>query len=291
MRARRLALATCADLPDWEIDDRPLHEALSERGVVVERPAWSDDTVDWSDFDACLIRTTWDYQERRDEFLAWARTAASLTRLFNPLAIVEWNTHKGYLRDLADRGVPTAPTVWLDRGGRVDLEPLLAERGWARGFLKPAIGATARETMRFHATGGELAAAQAHLDRLLPTEDMLLQPYLARVETEGERSAIFIDGAFTHAVRKIPVPGDYRVQDDFGARDEPTELTAVELELARSLMASIDDGLLYGRVDMLRDDAGGSCITELELVEPSLFFRHAPHTADLLADALIARLA
>ncbi|MHC5114298.1 MAG: ATP-grasp domain-containing protein [Planctomycetota bacterium] len=290
MTTLRVALPTCENLPSWEIDDRPLHEALAVRDVAVERPAWTDDTVDWSAYDACLIRTTWDYQERLDEFLAWVRATAERTRLFNPLAIVEWNTHKSYLRDVAERGFPTAPTVWLDRGRRVELAGVLADHGWERGFLKPAVGATARETMRFAATGAELASAQEHLDRLLPGEDMLLQPYLARVETEGERSAIFVDGEMTHSVRKIPVPGDYRVQDDFGASDEPVELTEAELDVAHGLMSSIGDGLLYGRVDMLADDGGAPCVTELELVEPSLFFRHAPHAAEHLADALLRRI-
>jgi len=289
MKAGRVALPTCATLPEWEIDDKPLHEALRARGVTVERPVWNDDAVDWSTYDACLIRTTWDYQEHLDAFLAWARTTAECTRLFNPRDIVEWNTHKSYLRDVERRGFPIAPTVWLDRGQPVDLAGVLADRGWERGFLKPAVGATARETMRFSTTATELASAQDHLDRLLPAEDMLLQPYLARVETEGERSAIFIDGEMTHCVRKIPVPGDYRVQDDFGARDEPVELTATELDVARDLMSSIGNGLLYGRVDLLTDDHGAPCVAELELVEPSLFFRHAPHAANRLADALIGR--
>ena len=103
-------------------------------------------------------------------------------------------------------------------------------------------------------------------------------------------SAIFIDGSFTHAVRKVPVPGDYRVQDDFGASDEPTELSPDQLDLARSILDCVDGNLLYARTDFLRDEAGSLRLTELELVEPSLFFRHGPHAGERLADALLARL-
>jgi glutathione synthase/RimK-type ligase-like ATP-grasp enzyme len=119
---------------------------------------------------------------------------------------------------------------------------------------------------------------------------MLLQPYLGSVETAGERSAIFIDGAFSHAVRKVPVPGDYRVQDDFGAEDRPVELTAGERRLARAAVAAAGGDLLYARVDLLADDRGRPRLSELELVEPSLFFRHHPAAAERLAGALLRRL-
>lgn len=286
----RIALASCSNLPDWEVDDQPLHAALRARGVEVVQPAWDDPAFDWSLCAACLIRTTWDYMERRDEYVAWAERVARVTRLFNPFEIVRWNTHKSYLRDLESRGAATIPTIWLDFGAQVEPAALLAEHGWTRALLKPAIGATARETLRFNATAEGIATARQHLDRMLRTEAMLLQPYYPSVEREGELSVILIDGVVTHQVRKLPVPGDYRVQDDFGATDEPTELTAAELDLARDIVAKVDADLLYARVDFLRDAQGRLRLSELELVEPSLFFRHAPHAAESLAAALCARI-
>lgn len=286
----RIALATCRDLPDWEIDDAPLHAALKARGVELDHPAWDDPEYDWSACDACLIRTTWDYTERRAAFVDWAQRAGRVTRLFNPPAVVRWNTHKTYLHDLECRGAPVVPTVWLQPAQRVDLAALMAERGWSRGFLKPVVGATARETLRFDADSSGLAVAQRHLDRLLAREAMMLQPYLARVERDGEISVIFIDGHISHVVRKIPQPGDYRVQDDFGARDEPWHLPPAERRIAEAIAEGLDNDALYARVDFLRDDNGRLCCNELEAVEPSLFFRHAPQAAHHLASALLARL-
>jgi len=321
-----IALASCASLPDWETDDHRLHEALANRGVEVATPAWDDDTFNWSRCDACLIRTTWDYQQRLGQFLVWLDRVAKMTRLFNPLPIVRWNTHKSYLRDLASRGVPVTPTVWLEPGSQIDLTRVLADRAWRKAFLKPAIGATARETVRFDATPEGIAAAEAHLDRMLRQETMLLQPYLDTVETHGEVSAVFFDGTFSHGVRKIPVPGDYRVQNDFGASDEPWSFTDDELALARRCIDAVarrcldssppiesgttiepakgmeqvapaeavapDDvaPLPYARVDFLRDHQGQLRLSELELVEPSLFFRHAPDAAETLAEALLTRV-
>jgi len=235
--------------------------------------------VDWATFDAVLIRTTWDYQEKRDAFVAWAERVP--VPLHNPADIVRWNTHKSYLRELESRGVPIVPTEWLTTGTRPDISSLCAKRGWRRAFIKPCVGATARETLRFDAGDPR---AQAHAERLLAREDLMLQPYLSRVETEGEVSAIFINGEMTHGVRKIPVKGDYRVQDDFGAKDHAIDFP--DPALAKRTIDAVGRRLLYGRADFLIADDGLK-LTELELVEPSLFFRHGAHAAERLAEAIL----
>ena len=290
----QIALATCRNLPGWEKDDLPFHAALKSRGAAVHQPVWDDPTVDWSRFDATVVRTTWDYMEKREAYVSWADRVAASGRLFNPPDVVRWNTYKTYLRDLEGRGVPIAPTEWLEVGACVDVTEVLERRRWSRGFVKPVIGATARATLRFG--GDEAAAAQDHLEGYLRSEAMMIQPYLARVETEGEFSAIVFDGEPCHWVRKVPVAGDYRVQDDFGAHDEPWDPPGEARALAQQTLEAaaghlgLSGPLLYGRVDMLRDDDGRFVLNEFELVEPSLFFRHGPRAADRLADALLARL-
>jgi hypothetical protein len=297
-----LGLATRSGLPAWEVDDRHLHAALRRRGIAFDLPVWDDPAVDWERYDGVLVRTTWDYQDKLPAFRAWIQRLGGAGRLQNPAPVLDWNVHKHYLRQLADHGVPIAPTVWLPRGGRADVQTLVAARGWREAFLKPCVGATARETLRFAADGPGWAQAQAHVDRLLPTEDLMLQPFLGQVLQRGEWSAIFVDGRIEHCVRKIPVPGDYRVQDDFGARDEPYAPTALERAAAEHAMWVVQqaggpcpgaDGtpLVYGRTDFLWGDDGTCVLTELELVEPSLFFRHGPDTAERLADAWLRRLA
>lgn len=289
-----LALATYTDLPAWEVDDRPLHAALRARGAHLHLPDWSDPLIDWSQFDAVLVRTPWNYHSRHAEFVRWADAVGQQTRLLNPAPVLRWNSHKGYLRALAQIGVPIAPTVWIDPGEAVDVAAAMARHGWSQAFLKPQVGLAASDTLRFH----DPALGQAHLASL-PTTAMMLQPYLRRVETDGELSAIFIDGHLTHAVQKRPVPGDYRVQDDHGGTDQPYALSDAEHALIRQIIAALADHpvlrphlpLLYARVDLLWDDDGHLCLNELELVEPSLFFRHGLHAAERLADALLRRCA
>ncbi len=295
-----IALATCSNLPDWEVDDAPLHAGFEQRGVTISQPAWDDPAIDWAAFDGVLVRTTWDYTERIAEYLAWAeRVAASGTPLLNPLEIIRWNTDKRYLRDLDAWGIPTIDTAWLEpaRGGDgrapCDIKAIMTERDWQRGFIKPAIGASASHTMRFDAREtDQLEAAQEHASTLLGNgHTLLLQPYQPTVEDFGEISAIYIGGTYTHGVRKVPVPGDYRVQDDYGAHDEPCEnFTEADFAMFEQLLGRVEYEMLYARIDMLRDETGTLRIIELELVEPSLFFRHGPHAADALAEAMIDRM-
>lgn len=284
-----VALVTRSDLPDWEVDDRPLHRAFEERGVRLSHPIWDDPAVDWSAFDAVLVRTTWDYCDDRAAFVAWAERVEEQSLLMNSAAVIRWNTDKTYLRMLAERGIPTLDTLWLAQGAAPDLSEECRRRGWTRGFIKPVVGSTARETLRFDVSEEGLAAAQEHVARLLPDEGLMVQPYIESVETQGEVSAIFIDGRFTHGVRKVPVAGDYRVQDDFGASDEPHEFTPEELEQLAGFLGRLEDDLVYARFDMLRHPDGGLRLIELELVEPSLFFRHGAHAAGQLADAVLRR--
>ena len=287
-----IALISQFDLPDWEVDDRPLHAALDARGITWSQPPWNDPNVDWSSFDLALIRTTWDYAADRDAFVQWATDAQQQTRLIHNAQIIRWNTDKHYLAELEANGVAIAPTVWFEQGTSLSVAKIMAEQGWQRGFLKPIFGQSARETLRFDATGDGIQQAQAHVDRLCATEGLMLQPYLPAVETEGEISAIFYDGTLAQIVQKIPVVGDYRVMDDFGATDQPATLDEAGLAACSRALAAIPAhfDVLYARVDLLKDLNGNWVLTELELVEPSLFFRHAPHTAEQLVQALLRRI-
>jgi hypothetical protein len=292
----RIALASYAALPAREVDDRPLARALEADGAAVEAPAWDDAAVDWAAFDAVLPRTTWDYMHRAGEFLAWAARVDRQTRLYNPIAVVRWNLDKTYLRDLAARGVETIPTIWFeDRApAAAELAAGVAALGASRAFLKPIVGASAVGALRFAA--GELAAASDHLAAFRAPRGWMLQPYLPAVERIGEVSAIFLDGEYSHGVRKIPVAGDFRVQDDYGANDAREAFSRPDIERAAqaidaaAAILGLAEPLLYARADFLRDGEGRLLLVELELVEPSLFFRHAPEAARRLAAALLARL-
>ncbi len=298
-----VALAVDSDHLDLDPDDRPLAAALVERGLRVAVAAWDDGAFDWSAARLVLLRNPWDYFHRPDSFLAWAGRVAGVTRLWNPLAAVRWNLHKGYLVELARRGAPVVPTVLLERrapagdraapatrsdSGDVRLEALFAERGWDRAVLKPAISADSWETRAVGAD--DPAGGQELLDRLRADRDVLVQPFLGSVETSGERCLVFLDGAFSHAVRKNALTRGGRWTGEPEGR--PVEAAPEELAVARSVLAAAGfDDLLYARVDLVRDDTGRPLLLELELIEPTLFLADHPAGLERLLVALERRLA
>lgn len=258
---------------------------------------WDADVV-WREFDGALIRTPWDYHlGRAAEFQERIEHIGRETQLENSAAVVRWSLDKRYLRALADHGVAMLPTAWIEPGATWSAERIrswLDERRFTRGFLKPVVGANAVGTLRFERDSSEEAAR--HLEEAATGHGWMLQPYLDAVETLGEVSAVLFDGEWSHGVRKIPAGGDYRVQDDHGATDRPEEFSpenrAVAMDVARiaERVLELDRPLLYARVDFLEDSAGSLWLTELELVEPSLFFRHHRPGATALARAFLRRL-
>ena len=278
--------------PDW-YKQQILHEdvlvaaALERVGLRARRLDWSRPEFDWSQTRAALFRTTWDYFFRLPEFRAWIDRVAGLTRLINPPALVRWNLDKHYLRDLQARGVHTTPTRFLEIGSRVALPELLAETGWREAVLKPAVSGAARHTYRVRAENA--ADLDAVLQPLLEVEAMLLQPFQRAIPREGELSLMVIGGCYTHAVRKVAKPGDFRVQDDHGGTAHAHTPTAEEIAFAEHAVAVCAPRPAYARVDMVRDNDGRLAIMELELIEPEMWFRVCPAAADALA-VEVARL-
>ena len=263
--------------------------ALNERGMRTRRVAWSSSGFDWGRVRAAVFRSTWDYFDRLSEFAAWVDQAAAVTRLVNSPELVRWNWDKHYLRDLDERGVRTPPTVFIEAGTTgPDLPDLLATSGWPRAVLKPAVSATGRHTYLVTAANAD---EHAHTFRDLgEREALLLQEFQDDVLTSGELSLIAIGGRVTHAVRKIPRSGEFRVHDDHGGTVHSHTPTNDEVEFAERAVAACGTAPAYARVDVVRTVDGRLALMELELIEPELFFRFCPEAATALATELIRHL-
>jgi len=274
----RAARAVDEDLP-------PLKTALARVGVDVRIVDWDDADVDWSVFDLALLRSTWDYSLRLPEFLMWAERAAAATRLANPLVLVRWNTDKHYLGELAGADVRTVPTTFVEPGesaARAINEFLLGEAA-SEFVVKPAVSSGARDTQRYARRA--LEAATVHIKRLLNAgRSVVLQPYLERVDADGETALIYFGGRFSHAVRKGPIlqRGADATQALFAPEQiSPRVAKLDELRAGERALAAIPfDMPLYARVDLIRDADGAPRVLELELTEPSLFFTHAPDSVE-----------
>ncbi len=284
-----VALVTCRSLPDLDPDDRLLLEPLAALGCRVTAASWDDAQVDWERFDASVIRSTWNYTESRDAFVAWAR---SVPRLLNPADVVVWNTDKRYLVDLTAAGIPVVPTTWISDASSVEL-PMSGEH-----VIKPSVGAGSLDAARFEMSDPESRTrATAHAQRLLAAgQTVMVQPFAHAIQEAGETGVILIEGRLSHAIRKGVLLGsdaleevqELYLKETIAAR-APRK---AEVDLARAAVAAMpieERPPLYARVDMVPDADGRPMIMELELTEPSLFMVTAPETARGFAEAIGAR--
>jgi hypothetical protein len=266
----RVALVTCSELADLDPDDRLLAAPLAEYGLTAEPAVWDDRAVDWDGFDLVVLRSTWDYARRRDEFVAWAR---AVPRLANPADVVAWNTDKRYLATLSAAGVPVVPTDY------VEPEQHWNPPGAGEWVVKPAIGAGSKDTGRYAVDDAEHRDLMAaHVGRLRRDgRVVMVQPYLPAVDTAGETALMFLGARYSHSVRKGPMlagpdtgeQGLYR-PEEISARQP----SAAEWDVAVRTLAAVPGGaerLLYARVDLIPGPDGDPVLVEVELTEPSLF--------------------
>lgn len=301
----RIALVTAREALALDEDMQPLMAAFAAAGVTAATPCWDDPGVNWSAYDVALLRSTWDYVDRIEEFLGWCERCAGSTRLLNAPPVVRWNTDKHYLAHLAQAGVPVVPTRFVEPGMDAAGEfaafmaggPSACSVGdasaWTEFVVKPAVGAGSRDAARY----GRSDAPQAvrHLRRLLDAgRSAMLQPYLDRVDERGETAVLYLGGVFSHAIRKGPLlrAGAGLVAGLFAPEDiRPRVAEPAELEVAAATHAAIPfEAPAYARIDLIHDASGAPVVLELELTEPSLFLAHSPGAADRLARQVLQRL-
>jgi glutathione synthase/RimK-type ligase-like ATP-grasp enzyme len=281
----RLAFATWQGLPALAPDDREVATALERRGARLESCVWSDGSVDWAQFDAVVLRSTWDYHLRVAEFGDWlGRLERAGVRVFNPVPLVRWNLDKSYLADLAAGGVPTLHTRRVRRGERVRLGDLLAQEGWGDAVVKPAISASAFGTFRTREL--EASAAESRFRAMALDRDVLVQEFCPEVIADGEWSVCFFDGDFSHAALKRPAPGDFRTQSALGGSCVHAEPPESVLRGAAKALAALGDRPLFARVDGFLCE-GELRLLELELIEPSLYLAGNPAAAARFASCIL----
>jgi glutathione synthase/RimK-type ligase-like ATP-grasp enzyme len=270
----RVALATCASVPAGDEDEAELVAALGELGIDGSTVVWDDPAVDWSGFELTVVRSAWDYAERRERFLGWA---ARLRRVRNPLSVLTWNTDKRrYLTDLAAAGVPVVSTAFVAPGDAFSppAEPFV---------VKPSVSAGGRSSARFEPDDGDAAAelvARVHAEG----RTAMIQPFLGEL---GETALVYLNGRYSHTVRRrVPLPrlgatGDLFLEEEL----EPAEATPAERDVADRAIGHAPGELLYARVDLM-----DGAVLELEVTEPSLYLGLGDGAARRFAESIAAAL-
>lgn len=282
----RVALVTCGAFPKLYEDDLLLVPALAALGLAAEPSVWNDPAVDWSSFDAIVIRSPWDYFERVAEFRAWLQArVAGRSLLCNSGDVLTWNFDKHYLEELASKGVSVVPTVCVARGEKPDLAGLASARGWKEIVIKPSISGGGYRTHRLRVD--DAGAQASEVEGILRDRGLLIQPFLPEI-AEGELSLLFFDGVFSHAVRKRPKPGEYRVQFQFGGSTETVDADSTLVEQARLCVLAAPSLPVYARVDGVIKD-GQFLLMELEAFEPLMFLSSHPEAPARFARAVHTR--
>ncbi|HJR17125.1 MAG TPA: hypothetical protein VJ808_09750 [Gemmatimonadales bacterium] len=277
-----IVLATCRGKPELTPGDELLATELRRRGATVTAIPW--DAIDTGIAGTVCLRSTWDYHRRWPDFRSWIESFAGRSILWNPPETVLWNADKTYLRSLAEGGVALPRTRWVEAGERPDCAAILRHWNTEYAVLKPRVSATAY--------GTHLISAHSPIEESawppLETAGSLLQAFVPEVRISGETSLVFIDGSFSHGIRKRPTAGDYRVQADFGGSWEPIIAPTALRRFADFVLGVLAHAWIYARVDVV-DTADGPVLMELELIEPDLFLTAAPQAAASLAEALMTR--
>ncbi|HEX6248713.1 MAG TPA: ATP-grasp domain-containing protein [Nocardioidaceae bacterium] len=279
-------LVTCSEVPEGEEGGDLIVAELGRRGLSGVWAVWDDPDVDWAGARLALVRSTWDYERRRGEFLAWAHETSRLTTLVNTAAVLEWNTDKAYLLDLVDAGLPVVPT--LDVADESELAPAIATFGTA--VVKPRVGAGGRGVVLFDLEpGGPAGIDESQLDE----GPWVVQPLVESVRTEGETSVFVLGGEAVSQVSKRPSGGEIRVHEEYGGSMDAVPLTDEARALAVRTVATAErrlgTALPYARVDLMRMD-GGLVVSELEVTEPGLYLDVVPANASAFAGVVAALL-
>ncbi|MFV0389038.1 MAG: RimK family alpha-L-glutamate ligase [Pyrinomonadaceae bacterium] len=272
------------NLNGYVCDDELAIEPLQKAGWQTETISWRARNVVWKEFSCVIIRSTWDYQKHRKEFLSTLSIIESQTKLANPLEIVRWNLKKTYLQELQNLGVLIVPTHF----SVAPIDPEFIKRqqtefGTEELIIKPVVSATAEDTFRVN-------CFHPKLNTVFFKREYMVQPLIHSVIDEGEYSLFYFGGKFSHAILKSPKRGDFRVQEEWGGNITAIEPTAAMRKTSDFVLGKLQVELLYARVDLVRTSENKFALMELELIEPALYFRTDPAAPDFFAKAFTKQM-
>ena len=262
-------------------EDELVINALKEKNLSVVKKDWNDSIFDWETTRSILFRSTWDYFDKFELFKKWFNKTKNKCLMINSTETIEWNIDKHYLLDLQEHQIPIPNSEFIKRGSSIDLSLLMQKKNWNEIVVKPTISGAAKNTYRLKEE--EIIQFGPTWEKLIYKEDFIVQEFQNNVITEGEVAMIVIGGKFTPAVLKKAKEGDFRVQDDFGgsiAIYNPSEEMVKLAEKCTRILTPIPS---YARVDIIWDNLMDLAVSELELIEPELWFRLNPNAAQKLA--------
>ena len=280
----KVGILTCARLPELLESDQQLIPLFHKHSITAKAVIWDDESIDWTTFDYLLFRNTWDYYQKEVAFNDWLQKIESLgVKTLNPIATIQKNKHKFYLKELQNKGVLILPTIFVEKNSNKNLEAVLPE-DWQKIVIKPAFSAGSYLTKLVDRS--EIATIQDEFQEHLLTKDFLLQEFRPEIKDLGETSFIFFNGNFSHAINKKPTDGDFRVQIQYGGKYSLVEPRIELINQAKQVLEQITEKLLYARIDGIVKE-NQLHLMEIELIEPDLYFDIAIGSKERFVEAFL----
>jgi glutathione synthase/RimK-type ligase-like ATP-grasp enzyme len=284
---KNCAFLTLDERGDYVIDDEHAIAPLAELGWRVATVSWRQTETPWSEFDAVIIRSTWDYWDDVPAFLSVLEHIDRETRLANSLGIVRWNLEKTYLADLDRKGIGIVPTIWPSEVKLDSFQAFSEQHGCDQLVIKPVIGANGDKAFRVSPL--DSPQRREMISACFADRRALVQTFMPRILTEGEFSLFYFNGEFSHAILKTPAESEFRSQEEHGANIQPVLPEPQLLMRGREALAALSETPLYARADFIRNDENDFLVMELELIEPSMYLRTDPGAPMRFARAIDER--
>lgn len=266
---KKVAFLSMDSLKNFYTYDKLLFEPLKTLGWIAEEISWRNEKVNWSDFEAVIVRSTWDYQNDLEKFKIVLEKINSVSHLENDLELMKWNMNKNYLFDLEQKGVRIVETIWEKKFNSETALKYFEKLNTDEIIIKPNISANADNTFRL--TKEKLYDNISELEKIFEAKEFMVQPFIQNIIDEGEYSLFFFNGKFSHSVLKKPKEKDFRVQEEHGGDIQPITAPAEIVLVAENIIKKLFTIPLYGRVDLVRTKNNEFALMELELIEPSLY--------------------
>ena len=280
-----IAFLSTDQLEDFFVYDELLIPYFNERGWSVETISWHNQLENWDRFDYVIVRSTWDYQQHSKAFVACLNQIdASSATLLNPLPLMQWNLEKHYLKNLQQNGVPIVSTLWGNTFNNSVIEEAFSHFNCDTVVIKPTLSANADDTFKLSAADWQ--TQQQALSDTFNQREFMVQPFLSSVVEEGEYSLFYFGGKYSHAIKKVPQEGDFRVQEEHGGSLYPAVVDKEQLDIAEKALSAMPCEAFYARVDLVKQNHSWA-IMELELIEPSLYFHLDKQSPLRFVEALV----
>lgn len=282
----QVAFLTLAERDGFYIYDDMLQAPLAAKGWQLNNVVWHEKGINWDNFDVVVVRSTWDYQQYVDQFIAVLQSIEkSHAALENPYSVMQWNIDKRYLRDISAT-VPIVPTRWYDTFDTAKVANCFEFFAVNEIIIKPTVSANSDDTFRLNQAA--FKRSREHLTQLFNNRSFMVQPFLNSILEEGEYSLFYFSGNYSHAILKRPAQGDFRVQEEHGGHLFAHSPTPDMLQCAQQALAAIPGECLYARIDLIRVEEHWA-VMELELIEPSLYFNLDEASPQRFVDAFVAK--